>query len=100
RPLSLQFSADYRYLLGFSPIMEMQFAAVPPTSEHRVVELATGKELQIDSQVPAFFPGWAPSGSAMAYIVRDKRLNPETSGMYIVDQPGGRGKLVYPSIHI
>jgi hypothetical protein len=37
--------------------------------------------------------GWSPTGSALAYLVRDE-ANPEAAGLYITRQPGEPGRLI------
>jgi hypothetical protein len=97
QPISVQLSADDQYVLGYSPYREALRLRPVESTDHRIVELTTGKTVEIDDQHPAMWPGWAPTGSAVAYIVREKDPDSEISGLYIAERPGAVGKLVYPS---
>lgn len=91
------FSADQQYVFAFNAKSDLRnFSKDEKPSGGRVVAVKDGNAVKVDSQREARYAGWSPTGSAMAYIVRDS-ANPDQSGLYIAEQPGTAGQLIYPS---
>lgn len=65
----------------------------PEISMMRLVEVESGEALLIDPDRYVSAAGWSPDGSALAYLVTDRR-NEEESGLYITGTPGEAGRLI------
>lgn len=90
----LEFSADGRYLLDYSPVVA---GYNPPVeaSASKIIELSSGTELEIDQAHPALYAAWSSNSTALAYLVHDK-TTPNGSGLlYVTDKPGGPGHQIY-----
>lgn len=96
-PFALDFSPDGGFLMMFNDADWGAFGSrakpEPDISPVRLLSLADGGVLLVDDMLIATGAGWSPSGSALAYLVRDM-LNEEQSGLYIKSEPGKPGRLV------
>lgn len=92
-PLGVTLSPDGRYVLiptqGASRFLEF----TPENSLMRAVDVATQTEVLIDPERFVAGAGWSPDGSALVYLVNNRRDSDE-NGLYITDAPGNPGRLL------
>ncbi len=96
--LEIGISADSRYVLAPYDYLEIA-GKVHPERSVSVAAIDGTEELPVTSDGPAYWATWAPTGSGMAYILRDDLSIAKSklpSGLYVVDKPGSKGKLIYP----
>ncbi|MBX3086147.1 MAG: PD40 domain-containing protein [Anaerolineae bacterium] len=99
-PRVMSFSADSEQIL----ISNYTDGTADPTfkpedSPIRLVDVATGKLLLVDSEKYVRRAGWAPTGKAIAYIVYNA-ITPDINGLYIATEPGKPGKMILPGFFI
>ncbi len=91
----LSYSADGDWLMAIQPEARTAAAAIS------LISVTTGEVVTPDLEMGDFveprliIAGWAPTGNALAYIVRDDG-NPDASGLYISPAPGEPGQLILP----
>lgn len=99
---SLQFSADNNYLLAYDPT---PFSRNRRTRETRYdgtlyIDVSNGSRYNLDQDYFVIQAGFAPEGSAVAYVVHDP-TNVEREGLYIASAIGQPAELIlhidYPS---
>lgn len=93
-PWSLSTSADGRYLLMNMPFPnDLDFS--PERSAARLLNVESGKEVLIDPDHFVAGAGWSPDGTALIYIVNDRRATTETdNGLYITGTPSEGGRRI------
>ncbi|HVO44277.1 MAG TPA: hypothetical protein VMT34_16735 [Aggregatilineales bacterium] len=87
------FSADGHFVLELNALAMSQFKPPWDQSSSLVVALDGDNPLTVDSDHPAQWAAWSPSGASLAYIVAHSK-QPEQDGLYVVDAPGKAGKEV------
>ncbi|MFN8378841.1 MAG: hypothetical protein U0452_09235 [Anaerolineae bacterium] len=94
-PRYLGYSANGEWLMAIQPDPVGGGAGIA------LVDTVTGKVTSPDLASEEFVEphlmvaGWAPTGDALAYTVRDAG-NPDASGLYLAPAPGEKGYLVLP----
>jgi dipeptidyl aminopeptidase/acylaminoacyl peptidase len=101
--LALEYAADGQYVL----MLSTDHRSLGSRLNALAVSAETGDAIAIDPRFPVLTEqadaespaivgaGWSPTGSALAYLVRD-RGNPDASGLYIASAPGQPGQLILP----
>ncbi len=96
--MSMQFSADGNYLLGYNPFYRAVFGGRLDEAEFDglgVIQLSGGSDKRLNDDQFVIQAGFAPEGSAIAYIVQT-RPGEEGGGLYIAPAPGEPGELILP----
>lgn len=91
--LNVQLSADAQYALAYTPVAENNYPSGNRPAEHRIVNLTSNAITRVDPVRNGYFPGWSATGHSYAYLDQNVKLG--EAGLYIVDQPGDPGQLVY-----
>lgn len=89
----ISFSPDSHFLITQSPDNFGLSSIKPEQSPYRILAVDGGSEQLIDSNNIVTAVGWAPSGSALAYIARNFK-DFEKEGLYLAQKPGDPGILV------
>lgn len=99
--ITIDYAADGRTLMVFR-VDAVTFAlnvelVATETSEVTTLDPAnvTNSNPQPSDEAQIVGAGWSPTGSAIAYVVRD-RVNPDASGLYIASAPDQPGQLILP----
>ncbi len=85
------FSADDRYVAALDVTLQQYPTGGQPST--RIVRVADGSTLPVDPGNAALWTAWSPTGSALAYLVRNVR-DPARSGLYLTAEPGTPGTLI------
>jgi Tol biopolymer transport system component len=93
-PWSLSTSSDGRYVLMNLPLPnDLNFS--PEQSAARLLDVESGEEILIDPDHFVAGAGWSPDGTALIYIVNDRRATTETdNGLYVTGTPGENGRRI------
>jgi WD40 repeat protein len=83
-PAGLAFSADGDFLLLLTP--------GNAGLDARVLELATGKIVPVDTTRTISGVAWSPTGSALAYVTDDRDKPGASSGLFLAGRPGAPGR--------
>lgn len=83
-PAGLAFSADGSFLLLLTP--------GPTGVDARVLGLATGEVVAVDTTRNISGVAWSPTGSALAYVTDEREKAGEPGGLFLADRPGEPGR--------
>jgi hypothetical protein len=85
-PEGMAFSADGDFLLLLGPYdPDMGQSA-------RVLDVATGKVVPVDTNRTVAGVAWSPNGSALAYVTDNRTKANEPGGLFLANRPGEPGR--------
>ena len=85
-PVGMAFSADGKFLLLLG-LNETKMGL-----DARVLDLAGGKSMPVDTRRNVTGVAWSPAGAALAYVTIDHEQPDEPGGLFLVNQPGEAGR--------
>jgi len=93
-PTSYAFSADGQYVLAQAIDGSYSTQAAPENSPVRIIPVAGGSAMLIDTQHYVLSAGWSPDGASILYITYPDLRKKETGGLYLATTPGQPGELL------
>jgi len=94
---SVAFSPDEDYIMAYNPLYRRRSLPHENTETEldgmNIISMDDGSESNLDSEHYVLQAGFAPEGTAIAYVVQNL-LNPEESGLYIAPAIGEEAELV------
>lgn len=85
----IQFSADGKYLMVLGSSDDTEGNQIV-----HVIDAESGEIIRIAPDQPLAGAAWAPTGSALAYIVRDRENANNPGGLFAASAPGEPGRLL------